>query len=363
MNEMLRLLDLFSGIGGFSYAAQQIWGKDLEIVSFCEIDKFCQKVLKKHWPDVEIVNDIKDERIKQFRDIDLLTAGVPCQPASVAGAQRGTIDERWLWPETLAIIRLVRPRYALLENVPGLFGLEDGFAFNGILSGLAEIGYDCWWEVIPACAVGAPHRRDRIWIIAYSIKSGTRHNDRKITDERRQTCTDRTAGIRQENGAIDSSRINTTNRDVTDPANNGQSQRKSTSSIYERQELQIQKQSGDRRASSIERCDNNVADTESNRLQGRGMAQAGQNDITSRNCENAADTKITELNKCRTSRRRRDGFADNNPWNENWFEVATRFCRVADGIPDRMDRLKSLGNAIVPQVAIVIMQAIKEIDE
>ena len=168
----MRHLDLFSGIGGFALAAQRVWGSEHEIVAFCEIDKFCQKVLKKHWPDAEIIDDVQSENIKQFRNIDLLTAGVPCQPASVSGKQCGTFDARWLWPETIEIIGAVRPKYAILENVSGLLSLEQGVAFNGILSGLAKIGYDCWWESLPACAVGAPHIRTRIWLIAYA------HSDR-----------------------------------------------------------------------------------------------------------------------------------------------------------------------------------------
>lgn len=149
----MRLIDLFSGIGGFSLAASWCWGDELEIVTFCEMDKFCQRVLHKHWPNTPIVEDVNDvERIVentkslgrrpwrakptgQFRGIgthgtdsaiDLLTGGFPCQPASCAGKRKGTSDDRWLWPAMFEVIRATSPRWIVAENVPGLLSLEGG---------------------------------------------------------------------------------------------------------------------------------------------------------------------------------------------------------------------------------------------
>lgn len=424
----MRHLDLFSGIGGFALSAQWVWGEQHEIISFCEIDPFCQKVLKKHWPDVPCCEDIKkltwvlnendipsqhkvceqknnEPRICETLDsqstrkeksqlssnvssvehplffvhpkqkgavdsalinadmglcgealgqtpaagngceesviqtgkvgtdtkevaaikkqksisgeegflqgtdmyancavsnprkkgnltptilksgqstrscdskfqtdkhyaknvtkgftgkgrVDLLTAGVPCQPASCAGKRRGKDDDRWLWGETYRVIRDCKPRWVILENVKGLLSLEQGVVFEDLLLELENIGYEVQPVIIPACAVNAPHRRDRVWIIA-----------------------------------------------------NSNSKR-----------LQGRKEAGDT---------------------GEGLPEREQQLVR-----------------------------QNPEWNQDWLEVATRLCTVDDGIPRglvrpkgwRVNALKAAGNAIVPQVAAEIMRAIKDIE-
>jgi DNA (cytosine-5)-methyltransferase 1 len=243
----LRHLDLFTGIGGFAYAARQVWGKDYEPVAFCEIDKFCQKVLKKHWPDVEIIDDIKDEKVRQFRDIDLLTGGFPCQPHSLIGKRKGVKDERWLWPQMQRIIDYTRPNWVLIENVPGILST----AIDTVHSDLERMGYIFWSFCISACTIGAEHKRERLWIIANSNSS---------------------------------------------------------------------------------------------RLPLRSE--------TAKNKENEIDFKkrigFAKFSKITLSR-------------YNWKNKPV-MGRGVYGIPNRVDRLKTLGNAIVPQVAMVIMAAIKEID-
>ena len=156
--------DLFSGIGGFALAAK--WN-GLQTLWAVEIDEYCQKVYSKHFPDVEMHSDVK--AVTRLQYVDLLTAGFPCQAVSLAGKRLGVQDERWLWPETLRCLRLVRPRWALLENVPGLLG--RGMA--EIQADLAASGYDAEWESISAAAVGAPHIRDRVWIVAWNSRRGS----------------------------------------------------------------------------------------------------------------------------------------------------------------------------------------------
>ncbi len=155
-------LDLCSGIGGFALAAR--WA-GIETVAFCEIDPFCRKVLKKHWPDVFIYEDIKilnplDGRL-DGRQVDILTAGFPCQPFSVAGKKQGVQDERYLWPEVIRVIRESKPNWIILENVPGIIPHIDA-----ILEDLESEAYTWWGCLIPASAVGAPHKRERLWIVA-----------------------------------------------------------------------------------------------------------------------------------------------------------------------------------------------------
>lgn len=159
----LKVLDLFSGIGGFSVGLERTGG--FETIAFCEIDKFCQRVLAKHWPGVEIHNDVT--RLKYRKDVDLVTAGFPCQDISFAGGGAGLTGERsglfWYIIRTLCMVGWPD---VLLENVAAL--LDRGL--GSILGAMAEIGYDTEWNCISAEAVGAPHQRDRLWIMGYSSR-------------------------------------------------------------------------------------------------------------------------------------------------------------------------------------------------
>ena len=159
----MKVLDLFSGIGGFSLGLERA---GMETVAFCEIEPFCQKVLAKHWPGVPIYDDVRQLNGERFGAVDLICGGYPCQPFSVAGKRDGERDDRHLWPEFARLIREIRPRWVIGENVAGhiTLGLDD------VLSDLERLGYA--WEVfvIPACAVGARHRRDRVWIIANALR-------------------------------------------------------------------------------------------------------------------------------------------------------------------------------------------------
>ena len=163
---MLRLLDLFSGIGGFSLGLERTGG--FQTVAFCEIEPYCVKVLAKHWPSVPCYGDIKEltgDRLVAdgVCPIDAICGGFPCQDISIAGKGAGIEGERsGLWSEYARIIGEVRPRYVIVENVAALLGR----GISRILGDLAALGYDAEWHCIPASAVGAPHRRDRLWIVA-----------------------------------------------------------------------------------------------------------------------------------------------------------------------------------------------------
>lgn len=156
---------LFSGIGGFDLAAE--WAGWTNAFN-CEIDPFCRRVLKYHFPDAEQYGDITKADFSKWRDrIDVLTGGFPCQPFSLAGKRKGTEDARYLWPSMLGVIRAVRPRWVVGENVYGLVNWSDGLVLDTVCSDLEAAGYEVGTYVIPACGVGAPHRRDRIWIVAH----------------------------------------------------------------------------------------------------------------------------------------------------------------------------------------------------
>lgn len=163
---MLKVLDLFSGIGGFSLGLERTGG--FETVAFCEIEEYSQKVLAKNWPGVPIYNDVRElTRDKLYEEgiteVSVLTGGYPCQPFSLAGNRRGENDDRHLWPEVARLIQEINPDWCIFENVFGHISL----GLDQVLSDLEGLNYTAEVFVIPACAVGASHRRDRVWIIAY----------------------------------------------------------------------------------------------------------------------------------------------------------------------------------------------------
>ena len=169
---VMRLLDLFSGIGGFSYAAEKLVG-GYETVAFCEQDKFCQQVLRKHWPHVPIYDDVRTIDATRLGNIDIVAGGFPCQAVSQAGLQKATEDDRWLWDEMLRIIQDCKPRWVIGENVVGLININQGILFEQVQTDLEKEGYSVQSVVIPACAKNAPHRRDRVWIVGNSEHNGS----------------------------------------------------------------------------------------------------------------------------------------------------------------------------------------------
>ena len=163
----MRVLSLFSGIGGFDIGLKRA---GMRTVAFCEFEPYCQAVLKRHWPEVPIYDDVRTLSADTLRrdgvwPIDVIAGGFPCQDLSYAGKRAGIEGERsGLWSEFARLIGEVRPRFAIMENVPGLLSAGHG----RVLGELAALGYDAVWDCVPASAIGAPHRRDRVWIVAYA---------------------------------------------------------------------------------------------------------------------------------------------------------------------------------------------------
>jgi DNA (cytosine-5)-methyltransferase 1 len=161
----MKHIGLFEGIGGFSLAARWM---NWETVAWCEWDEFCQKVLKYHFPEAEQHGDITTTDFTRYAgQIDILTGGFPCQPYSSAGKRLGKEDDRHLWPEMLRAIREIQPRWVVGENVRGLTNWNGGLVFDEVQADLENEGYEVTPYLLPACAVNAPHRRDRIWFVAH----------------------------------------------------------------------------------------------------------------------------------------------------------------------------------------------------
>ena len=170
VNDQPTHIDLFAGIGGFSLAFE---AEGFRTVAYSEINPDKCLVYEHHFPGVRNLGDIKAINASSVDHVDVLTGGVPCQPASALGQMRGTADERWLWPEVIRLVGAIRPRFGVFENPPSLLVLEGGRAWNGIVSGLVACGYDCWWDVFPAAAIGAGHLRERLLLtIADSHRGG-----------------------------------------------------------------------------------------------------------------------------------------------------------------------------------------------
>jgi len=387
----MRVLDLFAGIGGFSLAAHWMgW----ETVAFVERDKFCQKVLRKNFgQDIEIHDDILTFSGKPFRGrVDIITGGFPCQPFSAAGKRKGRDDERHLFPEMLRVISEVRPRWVVAENVRGLLSIESGSVFSEVITSLEGEGYEVITFCVPASAVEAPHRRDRLWFVAHSNSNGD--------EPRRNTRTDSTA-------ATEIRRISTGNvlAGLVQPTSNtGDAGRAEHWSIkgsgFEESGEQAAVRFGDRDSPATDaaasglpftgleprqqapdagngtqygdRDDSNAAGS---RLQGSGQSDRHDGSSLRNGVSEPAGVSNDELTNPGRSGLQGRMFQDGGEgsqsddeqsigcgggWGESWIQAATRFCRVDDVVPNRVDRLKSLGNSIVPVIAYEIFKAIDE---
>ena len=169
MKQKYKVLDLFSGLGGFSLGLERTG--HFETVAFCDNDKFSKAILDKHWKGIKVYDDVREITKEKFKEDgiefpDIITGGFPCQPFSVAGKQKGTGDDRHLWPEMFRIIKAFKPRFVIGENVRGIVNIQDGVVFETVCTNLEDEGYEVQPFNIPAAAVGAPHRRERIWFIA-----------------------------------------------------------------------------------------------------------------------------------------------------------------------------------------------------
>ena len=303
---MLRMLDLFAGIGGFSYAGEKLVG-GYETVAFCEYDEHAQKVLRKHWPDTEIIGDIRElaNDAERFRgSVDIVCGGYPCQPFSLAGVRRGDQDDRHLWPEMLKVIEAVRPRWIIGENVAGhiTMGLDT------VLSDLESAGYSSRCYVIPAVAADAPHRRDRCFVVAHTDNAGQPASARTRQDNRNQSWDD-------------------TRRRSADV--------------------------GDTDSSNLA----GVVSGKSEQGEGwKGLAPGCQ-DVADANSQRrcSGDTQWQDAEAVGQSSRHQRQYAGGM---EAWLPEPG-VGRVADGVPGRVHRLKQLGNSIVPQVAARILYSIK----
>lgn len=392
--------ELFAGIGGFGLAGE--WN-GIETVFQVEIDSFCQKVLKKRFPNAEKHLNIEDFNGTKYRGkIDIVSGGFPCQPVSVAGKQEGEEDDSWLWYEMLRVIQEVQPPWVVAENVYGLLTIENGVLFEKVLSDLEGEGYDVQPYIIPACSQNAPHRRDRIWIIANTQeKSYRRYSSEQVEGQKQEFG--KSDGRRSFRNAESDYELRYRisghqQKQVGGSSCNGTASRRFNKNDWERSWIEV--------ATEFCRVDDGIStelDETIRRLTNEneynqkaitkidGFRRQILRDMWQKECKTQSASLQEKRKIC-------DDFMHDLPYKYSherwelgerikkdkilynmWEEIRSEpfeksqdlqqkmFERIrekerSEKVGQRVDRLKALGNAIVPQIAYEIFRCIKEVE-
>ena len=327
----LKLLDTFAGIGGFSYAAEKIVG-GYETTKFIEINPFSQKILKKHWPSIPIHDDITTFTAKS-NEFDVICGGFPCQDISVAGLQKGITKETrsGLFYELMRVIRMVRPKYVILENVAAI--LANGLGV--VLGELSKAGYSAEWSIISASSLGACHQRSRWWLVAYPNSERVEGRIMEIGQElqiqnnfRKKNSFRSTEFTNTYNNGSSSTEKFRINEETSDRTSQGQNK------------ISQPQRSSESRSDKSFQSVSNTTNTNSFRTQG--------------NCERL-ESPIWSNAFLNSKERRTLG--------RDWTRYVSKpcLCRGDDGLRGRVDRLKSLGNSVVPQVAAIPLQRVHDL--
>ena len=430
MNSKLKVLDLFSGIGGFSLGLHSTGIFDT--VKFVEIDKFCQKVLNKNFSGIPIEEDIRNVKGQEF-EADVITGGFPCQPFSVAGKQKGTNDNRYLWPEMLRLITEIKPEFVIGENVQGLINLQNGMVLRQVQDDLESQGFEVQCFLIPASGIGAWHQRNRVWIIGHSKHNGLLAAEKRSRDKKINGWTPE-----GQNQTIKSERASGS-RNYEDVSNTTSSRSSSESirnirSLGEKSETK-ERREGDQSSICTSSCSSEGGEAEedvsnstilgprecrdTDQEEGREGCSSTQSDGKRSNVSYTIGQRATVSTEGKHSsievfgshgKERRDNVANtiselsvgcssttrdsekefirlecNEGWhwnkirsetercseqskstNQTWWQIESDLCGVPNGISygldkGRVNRIKSLGNAIVPQCARIIGLAIKKV--
>ena len=410
----LKVLDLFSGIGGFSLG---LHSTDIfDTVKFVEFDEFCQKVLKKNFPNVPIEGDIKNVKGKEF-EADIIVGGFPCQPFSVAGKQKGRDDNRYLWPEMFRLIKEIKPEFVIGENVQGLVNLQNGMVLRQVQDDLVGQGFEVQCFLVPASGIGAWHQRSRVWIVGHSKHNGLLATEKRSRNQevngRTQEGQNETIELERTSGSRNDEDVSNTERQRLE----GLSEQGTTLS-RENERAQFG-------STNSSRSSEDVSNTESigtrgcrntDQEEGRESCSSTQSDGTHANVSNtigklsdgcSSTTRDSEAelirlecnegwhwNKVRSEAERcseqnlqhpdnqrckepnvseepnepniTDRKHDQGRDTKTWWQIESDLCGVPNGISRELDknranRIKSLGNAIVPQMARIFGLAIKKV--
>ncbi len=363
----MKHIGLFEGIGGFSLAARWMgW----ETIAWCEWNEFGQKVLRHHFPEAEGFGDItKTDFTKYANKIDILTGGFPCQPYSLAGKRKGKEDERHLWPEMLRAIREIQPSWVVGENVFGLVNWSEGLVFHEVQADLEAQGYEVWAYVLPACAVNAPHRRDRVWFVAYSRHNSERKAGNSTGNERQEFATIHKEGQGRKWEAVFNNGLCDLQGDATNTDRNderllcrpkpeqGFEAYSFNSDISRHGDATNTVGKGLERYNEWERCSVN--------RNNEGLQFRSENKQPPSNSDCGRQS-------CQEYRKEKPGRVAETSIPKDWsnFPTQSPICSGDDGLPSQLDgitfpkwrneSIKAYGNAIVPQVAYEIFKAINK---
>lgn len=323
LKKALTIGSLFAGIGGFDLAGRWMgW----ETKWFSEIEPYASAVLKKHWPNVPNHGDITKIKGEDVEHVDILCGGFPCQDISLAGKGAGLAGERsGLWSHYARLIEEIRPKYVVAENVSAL----RSRGLDRVLGEISALGYDAEWHCIPASAVGAPHRRDRIWIVAYA---------RSVSDELGRIASIFSRAARAMEGGEGLPQL--------DPADSGGEN--VADACGEQQHLVLMGSGGE---GSEEAPSTGPMDADDHDRCTAGVRADATGDSASQGLSHGLPRSLERSATVAESER------------SGWWEIEPAVGRVAHGIPRRVDRLRCLGNAIVPQVAHLIFQGIARHEE
>ena len=341
MYDKIKMLDLFSGIGGFSLAAENVWGNDIEIVGHCDIDEYCKRVLEINFPEVPFYNDVRKLSSKNLGRVDLICGGFPCQDISQAGKGLGIEKGKRssLWSEFSRLIGELRPRFAVIENVSAL----TSRGLNIVLRDLAKTGYDAEWQCIGAYQVGAKHRRDRIWIVAYPQQSHSNSNSIRHLHRGFEEQTN-------EGGVITFHKPSK----VCEEVSNSNSKRLQG---LNKQEIKCQEDEG---KGKVGRIDRNSSNSCSIRPQWEETIEELGRKVRPTFCD-INDRDKWFRSSIFESRLGRMAYGIPNWIHKYWSEEPKGVPRADKTKPFRKERTIALGNSIVPQIPMLIFKRLKEI--
>ena len=357
----MKVLSLFSGIGGIELGLE--WA-GMETIGQVEVDEYCNRILGKHWPDVVRYGDVRDLPLSSLPTPDLVCGGFPCQPVSTAGRRLGTSDPRWLWPPFASVVDALRPRYVLVENVPKVRNLGGA----EIVADLAAMGYDAEWGELSAAAFGAPHLRRRFFLVGYRSEPEPSGSVPDAGSERLRELGERRGEQHGVSGqtqlGFDGTAGTVADTDGTEDGRSGHGVATVRRGRPEATELRGSVRDGEE-----------LADTERLRPQGSGDSGLGE-DLGQAGDEpargSAAGEGGTVADTESVGRHVGSGLRPGEPgwfWggrpedlsgkgHGNTWAIEPNVGRVAHGVPGRVDRLKALGNAVVPHVAWYIGERI-----
>ena len=379
-----KLLDLFSGIGGFSLGAE---ANGIPTVAFVEKDPFCQKVLRKHWSNTPIISDIRTVKGEDYETdgVTIVSGGFPCQPFSQAGKRKGTDDDRYLWDETLRVVAETKPEWFIGENVDGLVNIQDGLVLRQVQDDLEKEGFQVQCLVVPASSIGAWHQRKRVWIIAHNV-TNSKDSGCSGRESQGHSREGRQILSNKQEGREVWSETEGCHRGTQDVSNSIGKLSDGCSGTTRHSESELkgmvsnETKNRDKVRSETERCSEQAASrgnvSNSNHSRFKDWSEQCEGQSTSsqeRESSSSRHSSVSDTNESRlqghntkqklSKKKLRFTTNKDDETRKTWWQVESTVCGVPDGVSygldkGRVGRIKALGNSIVPQIAYQLFKSI-----